>query len=69
MRPGDDGENVSTLMQGAGLGCIDERFEYEAADVDQNDASAAHRHPQAARRGMWIQSAPMCVVDYRRATR
>lgn len=64
-----DGQNVATVMLAAGLGCIDERFEHEAADVDRRAGRAALRDAQAAGRGMWSQSAPMCGVDYRRLKR
>ena len=45
-----DGQYVATLMLAAGLGCIDERFEDEARDIDRYAARAAHRDAQAQTR-------------------
>jgi micrococcal nuclease len=60
------GQHVAPLMLGAGLGCIDPRFEGEAAPDDRQAARAALEAAQAARRGMWSMPDPQCAVDFRR---
>ena len=60
------GENVATAMLRAGFGCIDPRFEKEAAQQDRDDARAALAEAQAARRGMWAQPPVQCGFDYRK---
>lgn len=61
-----DGQHVAPLMLGAGLGCIDPRFEGEAAPDDRQAAREALQVAQAARRGMWSMPDPLCAVDFRR---
>ena len=63
------GQNVAPLMLRAGLGCIDPRFEGEAAPADRQAAREALRQAQAQRAGMWAQADPVCPADYRRAVR
>lgn len=59
------GENVATAMLRAGFGCIDPRFEKESTAKDRDDGRAALAEAQAARRGMWSESVPVCGYDYR----
>ena len=61
------GVNVAAIMLASGLGCIDERFEKEAAPADRRAARAALVEAQQARRGMWSQPDPVCAFDYRRS--
>ena len=61
------GQNVAALMLGAGLGCIDERFENEADPADRRAARSALDEAQRARRGMWSQPDAVCGYDYRRS--
>ena len=63
------GQNVATLMLRAGLGCIDPRFEHEAAVDDRASAREGLLDAQRAHRGMWAQSHVQCAFDYRRAKR
>lgn len=60
------GENVAAVMLGAGLACIDPRFEGEAAAADRQAAREALQSAQAARAGMWSMSNPQCAADFRR---
>lgn len=61
-----DGQNVAAVMLGAGLGCIDVRFENEASAADRQAAREALQAAQAARVGMWSQPSPVCGMDFRR---
>lgn len=60
------GGNVATAMLQAGYGCIDPRFEQEAAAADRQEARAALEDAKAKRRGMWTAAEPLCAFDYRR---
>lgn len=60
------GENVAAVMLGAGLGCIDPRFEGEASPLDRQAARDALETAQAKRLGMWSQANPQCGFDYRK---
>lgn len=59
-------ENVATLMLGAGLGCIDPRFEAEAQQVDRIAGRAALKDAKEQRRGMWGEPDALCAYDFRR---
>lgn len=61
------GENVATVMLRAGFGCIDPRFEKESIARDRDEGRAALAEAQAARRGMWAQSNPVCGKEFRDA--
>lgn len=61
------GENIAPLMLRAGFGCLDPRFENEAAPDERAAARAALADAQAQRRGMWSLSEPLCAVDFRRS--
>ena len=63
------GANVAPLMLAAGFGCIDPRFENEAAPVDRAQARAALEGAQARRVGMWSGINPQCAAEFRREQR
>ena len=63
------GANVAPLMLAAGYGCIDPRFENEAAPVDRDQARAALEDAQARRVGMWSGINPQCAAEFRREQR
>lgn len=63
------GVNVATLMLGAGLGCIDSRFEDEALPADRAEARRALEDAQARKLGMWSSPNPQCAAEYRREKR
>ncbi len=63
------GANVATLMLGAGLGCIDSRFEDEASPTDRAEARRALKDAQARKLGMWSSSNPQCAYEFRGANR
>lgn len=60
------GQSVAVAMLGAGLGCIDPRFEGEASPPDRQAARDALQRAQVERLGMWSQVNPQCAFDYRR---
>lgn len=62
------GDNVAALMLGAGLGCIDARFEREASATDRQSARAALELAQQERRGMWGERVPVCGYEHRRTS-
>lgn len=63
------GVNVATLMLGAGLGCIDSRFEDEALPADRAEARRALEDAQARKLGMWSSPNPQCAAEFRRERR
>lgn len=54
---------------GAGLGCIDSRFEDEASPTDRAEARRALEDAQARKLGMWSSPNPQCAAEYRREKR
>ena len=63
----DGGRSMAAVMAGAGLACIDARFEGEADQVDRKAARAALAAAQLDQRGIWSLPNPVCAVDFRRA--
>ena len=61
------GTSLAVVMAGAGLACIDARFEGEAARGDRRAARAALEQAQAQRLRMWSNPGAVCAVDYRRS--
>lgn len=62
-----EGASVAVAMAGAGLACIDPRFEAEAAAADRQAAREALASAQAQRLRMWSTPNPVCAADFRRA--
>jgi len=60
------GENVATAMLRAGFGCIDPRFENESTEQARDEGRWALAEARAARRGMWVESNPVCGYDHRK---
>ena len=56
---------MATAMLHDGFGCIDPRFEKEAAAADREEARAALEDAKAKRRGMWTAAEPLCAFDFR----
>jgi endonuclease YncB( thermonuclease family) len=63
------GHNVATTMLYEGLGCIDSRFVGEDSATDRQANAEALRAAQAARRGMWVDDAPVCGKEFRDSKR
>jgi hypothetical protein len=53
-------------MLGAGLGCIDSRFENEANPNDRADGQAALLNAKTRNLGMWSAEDALCAYEFRR---